>query len=470
MAVWQAWTIKDFSEGLIDRVGDNLLPENAATDCRNMISRKIGSLQKRPGQRRLNSITLPGPVQGMHSYYNDTVRRLVVAAGGKVAYWDPGTGAFVDLKTGLNNTAPVSFETCVNYMVVFNGFDPPWKWDGITVTPLANAPADGQFALLHKEKLFTVPRSEPSTLKWSDSFQPESWPAVNYWDVKKGDGDRITCLQKHMDTLVIFKRRSLHVLYGSSMDVDEFRLEEMDDKTGCIGPQAAATIGPYVFFVSDKGLYVWNGQVAHNLTAEKIPQFWAGVNKEYLAGAAVSTWDNLVWVALPFGSSFNNVVLIYQLPEQGAVGGKFWVWDGINASCFRSFNDGTQDLFYSGDSVSGYVNQQYTGTDDFGVPISAYWVGKSFAIDESERKCFLGWAYAQDVPGANDVDLQFSIDYGNFVSLVPDNSDSDALLRRFNFYDVYEGRYLRPKIVHAAAGSCEIRGIKVYFKPLGTVS
>lgn len=469
MAEWQTWTIKDFSEGLIDRIEDNLLPENVTVDCLNMYSKKLGNLQKRPGQTRLNSTLLPGVAQGLHAYYKDANRHLVVAAGGSAYRWNPGTSAFVSIKSGLSTSALTSFETCVNYMVVFNGVNNPWKWDGTTVSNLANAPANGQFALLHKEKLFTVPTDEPSRLKWSDSFQPESWPAVNYWDIKPGDGDRVTCLQKHMGTLVIFKRRSIHILSGSSLD--DFRCEEMNSKIGCVGKFAAYMYDPYVFFVSDEGLCVWNGQSVQNLSADRIPGFWNRVNKEYIHKTAVGSWDKLIWIALPIdGNTNNSAVLIYQLPEQGVAGGKFWLWTGINASCFQVYNDGTQDIFYSGSSNTYYVDKQYTGYTDFGAAISGYWIGKSFAIDEAERRCFLGFAYVQDVPGANDVVLQFSVDYGDFFTLSPDNSDTDSLLRRFNFFDVFKGRYLRPKITHSAATSCEVRGIKVYYKPIGVIS
>jgi hypothetical protein len=461
------WEIRDFSEGLIDRVDDNLLPENVAMDCQNFISRRIGSLVKRAGQARLNGSPLGGPVQGMHAYYKGSLRRLVVVAGGVASYWDPGTSSFVTLKTGLDPSTPVCFETCVNYMVSFNGVNAPWKWDGTTVSTLLGAPGDGQFAVLHKEKLFTVPKSEPSTLRWSDSFQPETWQSVNYWDVKKGDGDVITNLSQYLSELAVFKRRSLHVLRGTNLD--DFGLDEVDSRTGCVGPFAAVSYGPYLYFVSDEGICVFNGTRVFNLSRERIPDFWKSINKEYLHRAAAGVWDGLIWFALPEGgSSYNNVVLVYVPPEEGAVGGKFWVWRGINASCFQVYDDGTRLLFYSGDSTAGYVNQQDVGTDDFGSPIEAYWVGRTFAIGEADRKNRFLRAFVQDSPGANDVDLQVAIDYGPFESLVPDGGD--ALVRRYNFYNTYTGRYLQLKLTHSALGSCEVRGLKVLYKPMKRAS
>ena len=464
---WQEWQIRDFSEGLIDKVDDNLLPENAAKDCQNFISRTIGSLKKRPGQARLNpAAALGGPIQGLYAYYYGTpisTRRLIAAANGVVAWWNPATSAWVNLQTGQSVTQPFMFETCVNYMVCFNGVDQPWKWSGSVVSNLLNAPVDGRFPVLYKEKLFVVRIAEPSTLRWSDTFQPESWPAVNYQPVKSGDGDEITCLRKYMGDLVIFKRRSIHVLRGSSLD--DFRLEEMDGRLGCAGPFAAAALGPHLYFVADEGICVFNGMRAVNISAERIPKLWATVNKEYLHKAAVGVWDGLVWFALPEGgSTYNNLILIYAPPAGGAAGGKLWPWRGIDASYFQPFSDGTQDLFYAGDSNAGFVNRQDTGTDDFGSPITAFWEGKSFDQGSPEREKKAKRAFVEDSPETvNTVTLQVSLDYGAFGALTL--KASDDMVREFRFASGTRWRYLTPKFIHNALGPCEVRGLLIPYKP-----
>mgnify|MGYP001188599169 FL=1 len=452
---WQEFEIKDFSEGLIDKVDDDLLPENAAADVQNFIGTKIGSLKKRAGQKRLNNTELGGFIQGLYAYYYSNQRRLVAVANGTAYYWDGSD--FVELKTGLHPTAMAQFTTTANYMVCFNGINPPWKWDGIEVSELANAPSKGRFALFHKGKLFTVDADTPSILRWSNSFQPETWEEVNYWEVKAGDGDEITCLRKHLDTLVIFKKHSLHVLSGTNLD--DFRMEELDEKTGCVGPNAAVIDSAKLYFVSENGLYVWNGMQVKNLSQERIPHLWERINKPYLHKAAVTTWNGLIWFALPEGSStYNNLVIVYD-PN----GGRFWIFRGINASCFEVFNDGVRRKLLAGDSVAGFVNEQDTETDDFGEPIEAYWEGKSLAVGIADRKNLFSWAVLQDMPGANGVELEVSIDYGEFNSLLP--GDEDDLVRRFDFYTEYEGRYLKPKLYHNLLGGCEVRGLKIYFRP-----
>lgn len=458
---WREWQIADFSGGYLDIVEDRELPDNASNDCENVIALKVGSLKKRPGQQRLGPIS--GTVCGMHAYYREEegLRRLVCAVQGSVKYWDPTAKAFVDIKTGLRGGFPTCFETCVNYMVVFNGIDPPWKWDGNTVTPLANAPSDGKFALLFKEKLFTVPRSQPSTVRWSDSFQPESWPAVNYWDIAKGDGDRITCIVEHLGQLVIFKRRSMHILSGSGLD--DFSYDVASSVYGCVGPFAAKSVGPYLYFVSDDGLCVWNGAQAVSISEKYIPTLWSRVNKQYLHLAAVTYWNGKVWFALPEGNApYNNLIIVYDPPESGAVGGKFWPWRGINASCFQIYDDGSERALYAGDSTGGYVNKVACGTDDFGNPIKAYWTTKAFDIGSPERIKKFRRVFIIDSPKAQDALIEASLDYRSYSPLTLE-SDSQ-LTRRYRFrYGTY-GRYLSLKVKHESLGDFEVRGLNVEYK------
>ena len=460
MVEYQDFEIRDFSGGLIDYVDDNLLPENASGDMQNWISRTIGSLKKRPGQKRLNSSALGGAITGLYPFYHGTSRKLIAAANGIVSYW---TGSsFNNIKTGLNTSANIMFETCVNYLVSFNGINTPWKYDGSAVTTLANAPSDGQFCVFHKGQLFTVPTSNPSSLRWSGLWDIEAWAPADIANIKSGDGDKITNLKKHIGELIIFKGRSLHALRGNN--AEDFRLDEMDSRVGCVGPNAAAVVGPYVYFIADDGIYVWNGVRAQNISEERIPKLWATLNKQYLNKAAVGYWDGLVWFAVPEGTSaYNNLVIAYDPSSTSATGGSFWVWRGINASCFTTYNDGTKNIFYSGDSISGYINTQATGTDDFGAAIKAYWEGKHFDVGSPERKKKSKKLFVQDSPDTeNTVNIQTAKDYGTYKDC--SLRATDGTIREFKFADSDRWRFISPKISHNAKGECEVRGILIPYK------
>lgn len=547
------WKIIDFSGGMVDRVDDNLLPDNAAKDCSNVICKYIGILEKRKGQQRLNSTELPGgKIHGLYSYYDDspTLRKLLAVSGSSLYVWNEDTGLFEELKTGLDENADMFFETCANYAVGFNGVDAPFKWDGTTLTTLANAPVDGRYPILFKEKLFVVPGSSSSQIWWSESFAPEDWPAINYWEVKAGDGDSISCLRVFLGELTIFKHRSLHSLRGTN--ISDFKLTEIDGRIGCVGPKAACALSSRMYFVSEDGLYVFNGVSVTPLHAERIPRLWEDINKEHLGGACAYAWDNMVWFSLPIQNqltlqvtnnptatgditvtlggisekvtiteedttaddvaakiaalefegweleantdtvtftrkelsmrlslscntddtgitttiteveqSTNNLVLLFD-PNNGV----FWPMQGINASMFQTFHDGTELKFFTGDSELGYVNQQDVGYDDFGEPIAAYYVPKGFDTGQPEHLKKAKKAYVEDAPNqVTPATLKIARDYAEYTQYTEWIAKrNDGFVREYRAPDNNKWRYLNLKFIHNSAGNFELRGITIPYK------
>lgn len=464
------WGIEDFTEGLVDRLDNSLIPANAAQACQNVISRTVGQLKIRNGQNKLNTAKIGDfGIQGLYPYYTEAgLKKLIMACNGSVYYWDTATSAFVSIHSGLDATADVNFVTCANCVMGFNGVDWPFKWDGadaaVTVvkpivdsglvnayvcdddtgkvtlesgdkfhftTAIANTgattvnynsigvkaikkngaalvagdiaagavipceyngsefaivtssfvPKDAKNPVLHKEKVFCQTTSSKSDLYFTDSYEPEYWPVVNTWAFNDGDGDSINCHVSFLGDMIVMKDGSLHLLKGSNMDT--FNADELDGRVGCVAQRAACVNGLTMYFVGKDGLYSFNGMRASNLVSKKIPNFWKNnVNKAYLYKAIVIAWDDLIWVALPEGSStVNNMILILD-PE----GDKFWVWRSINARSLAIFDNGTKKALYSGDStLTGFVREQDIDTDDDGVAIEAYWVGQAYSNNTAER-------------------------------------------------------------------------------------
>lgn len=452
MSNYKEWRLDDFSGGLNENgIVDNSIAENQASKCQNIYCPKIGMLTNLKGQLKINTLPLTGTVQGLHPFYLNSTRKLIVAAGGQVGYLQDGV--FTALKTGLDINAICQFETLVNTMVCFNGVDAPWKYDGTTVSALANAPTDGQFAILYKEKLFTVKLSDPSTLVWSDSFLPETWSAVNYWDVRKGDGDVITNLTPYLGDLMVFKRYSSHVLRGTSLD--DFNMDEIDPNIGAVGQKAVVFDGMYLYIIFDDGIYMFNGARFTNISRLNID--WGKINLDYIHNAVAGRWNGLLWFALPEGTSTtNNLVLLFNPVTQA-----WWVRRNIDVSCFITFDDGTDLKFYSGGSSDNYVRQQWIGSDDDGIPIDAFWEGKAFDMGYPEHPKKCKKAFVTDTPGANDAVLTLAFDYGNMETLVA--SGGDEIVRRFNSPSK-KWRVVTPRIEHNAVGTFEVKGIMLYYK------
>ncbi len=498
------WEIRDFTGGQVEKLNNNVIPDNAAYYCRNFLATRMGSISKRKGQGRLNTTLGSNPIHGLFPYYFDSGEHgLIAMYQGELYNWN-GTNLVLidtnypdallaDILSGdvypdinailfnevefnqadeydfpINTEEMVMFERTVHYVVGMNGINRPFRWDGSTIGALKGAPSRARYPVLHKERIFCVDTSEPSTLRWSEVFQPEEWPPINYWDIERDDGSEITNLTKIYDDLLIFKNRSMHVLKGSMME--DFTLREITNLVGCAGPMASTVYQGNVYFISEKGLYVSNGATVQNISDIIIPDTWKLVNIDYLHRATVTVVGDRIWFTLPYdGSEINNLTLVYDISMQA-----IFPMEGIKASCYAHYNEGTTegDRLFSGDTEDGFINIQNEGTEDFGSSVNAYWRGKFFDMGRAEIEKKTRDIYIQDSPDTAEIaDLSVCLDYGkdtggNYVYNNLAHYKDKGLSRQFKF-NINSNRwnYLSPLIEHSKAGACEIRGIAIPFKP-----
>lgn len=444
------YVIDDFRGGLCETA---LKSRNQSGDCRNVIARVMGLLEKRAGQERLNATALPGAVNGAHAYYQGAERYLIAASKGQAYQYDTLTKTFTSIKAGISATNPVQFVTCANYLVAFDGTTVPWKFNGLQVTDLANAPT-GHLACLYREKLFTVTHDSPSELLWSDSFQPETWTPENFWMVGDGDGDKITAIRVYgaQNHLAVFKRRSVYALRGTNLD--DFVLDGPLAEPGAVGPNAVVEHEGTLYYVADSGIYAYNGVTSINLTENRIPETWASLNKkpEVMAKAAAGQWNGLLWFSLPEDTAeYNTLVLVFD-PQTGS----FWPMSGIYASLFLGWDDGTGEVFLSGSSKDGYLVKQDTGLTDFGTAISAYWESPSFgAHDPARRKKLHRLTVVHEPEAGIDELLAMAVsatkEAQSNLPLTPIEDESDPLRQRYDFEDGTYAHQFRVKLSHSSA-------------------
>ena len=462
------WSSDDWTGGLIDKAIDNAIPDNSSRDCSNVVSRYVGLLQKRPGWNKLNSTPLGGEIQGMYPFYYGAItptRRLMVAANGKLSYWDAATAAFVDVATGLNTSAQMSMTSFADHLIYCNGVDAPRDWDGTTDIALANAPPKAMFFEIYASKVWTVDADYPSILRWTNNNSRIDWSGVNLWKVKEGDGDGITCAKSHSGDLTIFKRYSTHVMTGTTFDVtiNPFRLNEIDPHIGCVGRFAAAVDGPLVYFVSDVGLCCFDKTQITNLTNLRIPKFWESIDKTYITRSAVAVDQlGLVWFSLPLNNSAtNNVVLVYD-PTTGA----FWPWTA-RLACFAMYDDGSTKIFFGGGTGvdTGYALQLNTGTSDAGSAISAYWTSEYYTADTPERNKKIKKIFVTDSEDTSNV---FAITVSRTTAsrgsyTAPTLKKTTGKLREFKLSGQKRCLEISYRLSHDALGAAEIRRVLMPF-------
>ena len=106
----------------------------AAQNCR--FESEPGALDKREPASYLNTTalgaTLGHPVVGLYRYYTSTGLATWVAICGTSAYTVTDAGVPTAIRVNLTDAKRCSFETYQDKLIVSNGFDNIWTWDGAT--------------------------------------------------------------------------------------------------------------------------------------------------------------------------------------------------------------------------------------------------------------------------------------------------------------------------------------------------
>lgn len=111
----------------------------------------------------------------------------------------------------------------------------------------------------HKDRLFGVDPSFPSNLLFSKLYRHDQWPINNSIPVGLDDGDVITALVSFFDQLVIFKRKSIYVLSGDNELNFNLQKAQTDDRIGALNNRVPAVIGNKIYFLSERGIYSFDG-------------------------------------------------------------------------------------------------------------------------------------------------------------------------------------------------------------------
>ena len=470
MIEYKAWRDKpwnkiDFSGGMNNKLEDNLIAENQCVEVQNFICTTIGRIEKRYGQAKVVSTALGGAIQGLHGFYYGTTptRKLLTVANGSAYYLD-GAAWSAAIKTGLSASAMVDFVTFNDTAIAMDGVDAPWKYDGTTVSALANAPAAGRCPAIFKEKLFCI--ADDETINWSNSFLPETWTGTDVWKFDVGDGDKLTSIWSTRRCLYACKQRKIFSLIGTS--IEDFRSETSEPNHGVVGLRAGVVHEPYLYFIDADGIFQFDGMNSINMTANTIPDTWESVNKAYLANcvARYNYLLNQLWFHVPEGAATtNNMTLVldlnYSNPESGEY--SWWIFRGITANSMIEYDTGSGLKVYTG-TTTGFVIEQNSSTyADYGTAITSYIVDRNFDDGDPVREKKIRKVFAVDANGLNDATFQYRTNYGAYASPTAQTDVNDV--RKYNLANV-KCRYFQPKFTHSTLNaSCTLSGWKVMFDP-----
>lgn len=276
--------------------GESRVMQNCDTSSIGVLSKQLGYATY--GNNKTNS------VKGLYSYTKSST---------STAYWlmVSGTDFFYDnagtwTDDGNVSNAEMEFTTYLDTCIMVNGIDAPQKFTGSGISALSGSPPTGKYIATYAESVFIANiTNNKSRLQWSDTAKIETWTASNYHDFRDDDGDEITGITRNGDNLLVFKNNSLHKF--SFNEDGTTSVNEISNSIGCVDNRTIATINNWTFFLSNQGIYAYNGQLVY--IGRKVKPFEDGILSY---GVCVGIADkNFYYLYIGTSNSVTNCMLIY---------------------------------------------------------------------------------------------------------------------------------------------------------------
>lgn len=413
-------------EGLNNRDLSIHIGDYQAQDLMNVHFDVVGGLTKRNGYSKLNSVLIDSnPIKSLFNFYKTDGTKYVIATSGTSIY-NMTSGTAVAIKTGL--TAGQRFTSAVykNIVYMVNGTDGVMKWDGTTFSTVSGLPfTNCKYIVLHKNRMyFSGDPANPSRVWFSDLATQETVQALNFIDINTDDGDFITSIIEHLDSIVVLKQNSLKVLRGTGPQaytvVDEYLTK------GTISHWTVVSVLGELFYLSREGVYMFNGK-SSVLVSDDIKGSVYGINgnvawsQQYLGNACGINYNNKYWLSINEGGGtiYNNRVYILDYMHRTHLSPHgVWTRYDLAISAFALFQNATTLIvnLFSGNPSTGYVYKQDTGTSDDGGSINSLYHTKDYDYGApAHYKSYKGlFFYAEQQPFNYAIQINYILDLGTF--------------------------------------------------------
>ena len=395
-------TSEDFTGGLNFRADPFQIEKNESPDLMNVDVDPRGGVAMRRTFQQLNTTVLPGNAASNlfpYSTSGGTNQILAKAGDGTVRFSTGGNFSLALSGHAAGYEAAVTFK---DLLYTQDGVNVPLRWNGSTQAAMGQAYNDnfaapsgsnmpiGKYMASHQGMVFVanltndpIPNppgggSYKNRIRWSHPNNPENWRTLDWIDIDIGrEGDEITGLLPFGDRLLIFKRNSVHALYGYSRET--FSVQPVTQVVGAVGPRAIVGTEHGVYFFSwPQGVFRYDGRSVEWIFERIYPGLLDGnVSATAAVGTALGWGNRRLWVSVPWGTATNSRTFIYD-PTLGKRGS--WVQYDQGFSSFLDWRPpGQSNVFLGSHPTLGWVlkldqigsQDNMTGTP---VDISSYYV------------------------------------------------------------------------------------------------
>lgn len=312
-----------FTGGLNLRADPFQLSDDESPDMLNMDIDPRGGFAMRRGTVKINTSAIGGLAEGafepqMTFSWVSATPQLLVAANDKVFYSTGGNFTDTTITTTAAHGASMTAWDRLLYIATGSG-SVVSKWNGSADTALT-ASATGQwqdsfasptgthapkadYIAAHGSHMWVASTDEngtarPNRVRWSHPNFPESWREADFIDIVDG-GDGITALVPFAGALLVFKRRSVHAIYGQ--DASNFQVVTLTNELGVPTPKCIASTESRVYFFSwPHGLYSWDNDSFRDEFDSLRPLIeQQTIHEDAIDQIFVSLVNHRIWVSVP---------------------------------------------------------------------------------------------------------------------------------------------------------------------------
>ena len=316
-------------------------------------------------------ISTNSPLLGGTRYTpSNAAAKTLIAHGTNVYSVNDATGVTTSIKSGLSASATnYYFDQSNDTVYVVNGYDAPQQYDGTTWQSIAASPGFSgsvpvsKFCIFHKNRLWVVDASDTTKLVFSELGTYNQWLSTSFiYAPSPKSGDPIVGLKVFQDNLIIFTRKTKYILFGD--DPGNFVLRQSSGKKGAVNQNVIASDPNYIYYLSDDGVYRYNGSEDELVSDTIQTEIDTIVDKTECSAVIHNNYYRLYYGTT--GSTVNDSCVLWDSLN------KFWLRDS-GTYVDKAFVNESAEL-YEGSSLVGALYNAEQAYSDLGKPIEfIYW-------------------------------------------------------------------------------------------------
>jgi len=398
------------ARGLNNLVSDTMIDDKEASALNNVAFTESGCPTKAFGFEDTGSGLTNRP-KGLGSLRTATYNELLTIDGTSLMKWTGTTWSAVAGKT-FTADKEVVFVQARDEVFIHNGTDAFGKYTGAALTTPTTAITTG-FGIFwegyhwasgvasHRNRVYRSESTDASDFTnanptgtgeysvYDGTTHPGSstyaGTGAAYFDIDKGDGDRITGFASYQDKLIVFKERSVYQITLDS--TGQPLVDRVSRSVGAVSHRAITTVENDIFFMTRRGIYVLGNEpnyfnvIRSNELSARMRGTIDSIVDANADKACVGYYDNMFYCGIRSGGSTSiNQTMTYDRRYLG--------WSLVNHIKPNAMHvfvnaDNEMDLYFASDDEAKVykINQGYSAA---GTAYTSYWQSKAFDANSPE--------------------------------------------------------------------------------------